>query len=144
MSALNGWHQFDDSLGICRFDFTNASRGVETVAAITGYDDLDLADAMRIGRRISAQLRVWSFLHGLDPSKERPSVRYGSIPVDGPAKGSNIMEHWDWMVSTFRERIGFDQETGLPLPATLRELDLEELIPVVEKIAAERGVAVAG
>ena len=36
MTALNGWHQFDDSLGVCRFDFTNAQRGVETVAAITG------------------------------------------------------------------------------------------------------------
>ena len=35
-------------------------------------------------------------------------------------------------------------ETGLPLPATLRELDLEELIPVVEQIQAERGVVTAG
>ena len=96
---------------------------------------IDLPEALRIGRRISAQLRVWSFLHGMDPSKERPSTRYGSIPVDGPAQGANIMEHWDWMVRRFRERIGFDHGTGLPLPATLKELDLEELVPVVEKIA---------
>jgi len=143
MTALNGWHQFDDSLGICRFDFTNAQRGVETVASITGYDDLDLAEALRIGRRISAQLRVWSFLHGLDPAKERPSTRYGSIPVDGPAKGANIMEHWDWMVQTFRENIGSDPETGLPLASTLTELDLEDLIPVVEQIQAERSLAAA-
>jgi hypothetical protein len=27
MGKLNGWHQFDDSLGVCRFDFTNAHRG---------------------------------------------------------------------------------------------------------------------
>jgi aldehyde:ferredoxin oxidoreductase len=143
MTALNGWHQFDDSLGICRFDFTNAQRGCETVSAISGYE-IDLPEALKIGRRISAQLRVWSFLHGLDPSRERPSTRYGSIPQDGPAKGANIMEHWDWMVRTFRENIGFDAETGLPLPATLRELDLDNLIPVVEQIQAERGVVAAG
>jgi aldehyde:ferredoxin oxidoreductase len=143
MTALNGWHQFDDSLGICRFDFTNAQRGVETVSAISGYE-IDLPEALKIGRRISAQLRVWSFLHGLDPSRERPSTRYGSIPQDGPARGANIMEHWDWMVRTFRENIGFDADTGLPLPSTLRELGLENLIPVVEQIQAERGMVAAG
>ncbi|MCC6180104.1 MAG: hypothetical protein IT305_32720 [Chloroflexi bacterium] len=141
MTRLNGWHQFDDSLGICRFDFTSAQLGTETVSAITGWD-IDVPEALRIGRRISAQLRIWSFLNGLDPSKERPSKRYGSIPVDGPAQGANIMEHWDSMVRQFREAIGFDPELGLPLPETLRELDLDELIPVAEQIRAERGAAV--
>jgi aldehyde:ferredoxin oxidoreductase len=143
MAKLNGWHQFDDSLGVCRFDFTNAPKGVEVVAAVTGWEDLDLAEAMRIGRRISAALRVWSFQHGLDPSLERPSTRYGSIPIDGPAQGANVMEHWDSMVRGFREQIGWDSELGLPLPKTLRELDLEELIPAVEKISAERGAVLA-
>ena len=101
-----------------------------------------MPEALQIGRRISAQLRVWSFLHGLDPSLERPSTRYGSIPVDGPAQGANIMEHWDWMVRTYREQIGLTtRSSGLPLPETLKELELEELIPVVEKIRAERGLA---
>jgi aldehyde:ferredoxin oxidoreductase len=142
MTAINGWHQFEDSLGICRFDFTNAQLGTATVSAVSGYD-IDLQESLRIGRRISAQLRVWSFLHGMDPAKERPSTRYGSIPVDGPAKGSNIMEHWDRMVTTFRQNIGFDTEIGLPLPATLKALDLDDLVPVVEDLAARRGLAVA-
>jgi aldehyde:ferredoxin oxidoreductase len=142
MSQLNGWHQFDDSLGICRFDFTNAQRGTETVSAITGYD-IDLPEALRIGRRISAALRIWSFQHGLDPSKERPSKRYGSIPVDGPAKGANIMEHWDTMVGSFREKIGFDRDFGIPTDETLRELGLAELIPAAERIRDERGLAAA-
>ena len=141
MGKLNGWHQFDDSLGVCRFDFTNAHRGVETVAAVTGWD-LDLAEAMRTGRRISALLRVWSFQHGMDPALERPSTRYGSIPVDGPAQGANIMEHWDSMLTRYRQQLGYDTELGLPLPETLKELDLEELIPVVEQIRRERGAAV--
>ena len=33
--------------------------------------------------------------------------------------------------------------SGLPLPETLRELGLEEMIPVVEQLRAERGAVVA-
>jgi aldehyde:ferredoxin oxidoreductase len=142
MGRLNGWHQFDDCLGVCRFDFTNARLGVETVAAITGWD-LTLEDALKIGRRISAQLRIWSFLHGMDPALERPSTRYGSIPIDGPAEGANIMEHWDSMLRHYRQLLGQDPELGLPLPETLRELELEELIPVAEQIRERHGAAVA-
>jgi aldehyde:ferredoxin oxidoreductase len=94
---------------------------------------------MKIGKRISTALRVWSFQHGLDPALERPSTRYGSIPIDGPAQGANIMEHWDSMVRSFRQQIGWDPDIGLPLPETLRDLELDELIPVVEQIRAERG-----
>lgn len=133
MSRLNGWHQFEDCLGVCRFDFTNAQLGVATVNAVTGWD-LALADALAIGRRVSAQLRVWSFLHGLDPSLERPSARYASVPTDGPARGADIRPHWDWMVRRYRELIGWEPETGLPLPETLRALDLAELVPVVESL----------
>jgi aldehyde:ferredoxin oxidoreductase len=137
MGRLNGWHQFDDSLGVCRFDFTNAHRGVEAVNAVSGWD-LSLEDALNIGRRISAMLRVWSFLHGLDPKRERPSKRYGSVPVDGPAQGADIMPHWDGMLRHYRRLLGWDEELGLPLPETLKELDLEDLIPVVDRIRAER------
>lgn len=137
MGRLNGWHQFDDSLGVCRFDFTNAQRGVEAVNAVTGWE-LSLPDALNVGRRISATLRVWSFLHGLDPKLERPSKRYGSIPVDGPAQGADVMAEWDTMLRTYRLALGGDEVLGLPLPETLRELDLEELIPVVEQIRTER------
>ena len=142
MARLNGWHQFDDCLGVCRFDFTNAKLGVETVAAVTGWD-MDLDEAMLIGRRISAQLRIFSFLHGMDPALERPSTRYGSIPVDGPAEGANIMEHWDHMLRRFRELIGWDPELGLPTPETLRELGLEELITVADSIRERQGATVA-
>jgi aldehyde:ferredoxin oxidoreductase len=59
---------------------------------------------------------------------EWPSKRYGSIPVDGPAKGKNIMEKWDWMRENYYTHMGWDPKTGKPLPKTLKKLDLEELI----------------
>ncbi len=141
MAQLYGWHQFEDSLGVCRTDFTNADLGVQATNAVTGWE-LTLQDALIIGRRISTQLRVWSFLHGMDPSLERPSARYGSVPVDGPAAGADIMPHWDRMVRRYRELIGWTPDTGLPLPETLEALDLAELVPLV-KALAERGLPVA-
>jgi aldehyde:ferredoxin oxidoreductase len=59
---------------------------------------------------------------------ERPSKRYGSIPVDGPAEGKNIMERWDWMIGNYYTHMGWDPKIGKPLPETLKKIGLEELI----------------
>jgi aldehyde:ferredoxin oxidoreductase len=124
---FNGWHQFDDSLGICRFCNTHAGLAIEVLNAITGWD-MTLDEAMTIGRRIVNQLRVFNFQHGLDPSLERPSPRYGSTPVDGPAAGIGIAEHWPSMVRLYRERMGWEPETGRPKPETLEKLGLAKLV----------------
>jgi aldehyde:ferredoxin oxidoreductase len=124
---FNGWHQFDDSLGVCRFCNTHAGLAIDVLNAITGWD-VTLDEAMTTGRRIVNALRVFNFQHGLDPSQERPSPRYGSTPVDGPAAGLAIMPHWDDMVRTYRERMGWEPETGRPTADTLSKVGLPELV----------------
>ena len=99
----------------------------ECLNAAVGWD-WTLDDAFTLGLRIVNQLRVFSFRHGLDIKDERPSVRYGSIPVDGPNKGVNIMEKWDWMRENYYTLMGWDPKTGKPLPETLEKLDLKEII----------------
>ena len=59
---------------------------------------------------------------------EKPSKRYGSIPVDGPAQGKNIMGKWPWMVENYYRLMGWDPKTGKPLQETLEKLGLKELI----------------
>ena len=59
---------------------------------------------------------------------ERFSRRYGSIPVDGPAKGEEIMAGWDKMAANFYNEIGWDFETGKPYAETLQKLGLEHLV----------------
>jgi aldehyde:ferredoxin oxidoreductase len=124
---FNGWHQFDDCLGVCRFCNTHAHMAVEVLNAVTGWD-MTLDEAMAVGRRVVNQLRVFGFRHGLDPALERPSPRYGSTPTDGPNAGIGIMEHWDGMVRTYRERMGWEPETGRPRADTLEKLGLGELV----------------
>ena len=38
------------------------------------------------------------------------------------------MAKWDWMVKNYYTLMGWDPETGAPLPATLKKLDLAELL----------------
>jgi aldehyde:ferredoxin oxidoreductase len=59
---------------------------------------------------------------------ERPSTRYGSIPMDGPAEGKDIMKRLNWMLENYYTLMGWDPETSKPLPKTPEELGLQELI----------------
>lgn len=125
----NGRMMFEDCTGICKF---TARTGMETlgkaIEASTGWKDFTGDEAMAVGRRISNLLRVYNLRCGLGPELERPSKRYGSVPVDGPMAGRNIMEHWDEMKGRYYELMGWDTATGRPLPETLKKLGLSDLI----------------
>jgi aldehyde:ferredoxin oxidoreductase len=83
---------------------------------------------MDVGRRAINQLRAFNFRHGLTKEIEAPSVRYGSTPVDGPVKGIGIMPHWDSIRRNYYEQMGWNPETGKPLPSTLERLGLGHLV----------------
>jgi aldehyde:ferredoxin oxidoreductase len=123
----NGIRLFDDCLGTCRFASPHPKLVLDCFNAVTGWN-WALQDAFTVGRRIVNLLRVFNLRHGLKIEDERPSPRYGSIPVDGPAKGVNIMEKWGWMVENYYKLMGWDPKTGKPLPETLEKLGLKELI----------------
>ena len=59
---------------------------------------------------------------------EAPSPRYGSAPVDGPAKGKTIVPVLDTMLDSYYQKMGWDRETGKPLPETLKKLGLGHVI----------------
>lgn len=126
-AKFNGIRMLDDCLGTCRIASPHPKLQLDCLNAVTGWS-LTLEDAFTIGRRVINQLRVFNFLHGMRKDDERPSNRYGSIPVDGPAKGKNIMEKWNWMAENYYTLMGWDLKTGKPLPETLEKLGLEELI----------------
>ena len=128
----NGFGSFVDSNGICRFVAASPTDLLACFNAVTGWD-WQLKDAMTMGRRVVNLLRVFNLGHGMDVKKERPSMRYGSVPIDGPNKGVNIMEKWDEMVSNYYTLMGWDPITGEPLPETLDSLGLSEMIESVSQ-----------
>jgi aldehyde:ferredoxin oxidoreductase len=131
-AKLNGIHQFEDCLGICRIASMEPKLLLDCFNAVTGWS-LTLEEAFTIGRRVVNQLRMFNFRHGMKKEDERPSKRYGSIPMDGPCEGKNVMKKWDWMVENYYTLMGWDPKTGIPLPETLKQFGLEELIKDLEK-----------
>jgi len=133
IAKTKGALQLQDSLVTCRFvTGSHLDLLCSTVEAATGWD-FDFQEALDVGRRGVNIARVFNVRRGLGTDRERPSKRYGSTPVDGPNAGISIQPNWDRMLGVYYENMGWDKETGAPLPATLRSLGLDDLIDDLPK-----------
>jgi len=114
---------FEDSLGTCRFNTqTDVVYLVKALNAAMGWD-VSVEEAMTAGRRAMNLLRAFNIRQRVSPEGDRPSPRYGSTPVDGPAEGKSIQPHWEQMVRSYYAGIGWD-ESGVPKRETLEALGL--------------------
>jgi aldehyde:ferredoxin oxidoreductase len=128
-ALCKGAVQFEDCLGVCRFTTrTDVKLLAQAVSAATGWD-FSIEEAMEVGRRVVNLLRAFNIRHGHTVEMDAPSRRYGSTPADGPSKGKSIMVYWDELRSKYYEQMGWDKDTGKPLPDTLTHLALEYAIP---------------
>ncbi|MBI2865395.1 MAG: hypothetical protein HYX94_12650 [Chloroflexi bacterium] len=126
VAGTKGRMVFEDCLGVCRFCTRTELRPVvEAVNAVTGWD-MNVDEAMAVGKRIVNLLRAFNIRHGVSGDGEAPSSRYGSVPSDGPAKGKNIAVEWDRMLDNYYQLMGWDRKTGKPLPDTLRRYGLKK------------------
>lgn len=132
-AKAGGRRLFEDSLVLCFFCGMNLKMITDTLSAITGWD-FGIEEAMQVGKRIVNLLRVFNIRHGLTKEIEAPSVRYGSVPVDGPAEGRSIMPQWEALRSNYYRNMGWDPETGRPLPETLQKVGLAHTIPDLEGV----------
>lgn len=119
----NGWAVIEDCLGACRFNMNYPKTVLRAYNAVTGAEK-SLSDIIFIGKRIVNTLRLFNIRNGLTPEMETPSSRYGSAPVDGPAEGKRILDHWPHIRELYYKSMGWDPVTGIPLPDTLKALDL--------------------
>lgn len=125
--------EFVDSLVVCNmvtmsYSGDDVGHLVDMLNAVTGWD-FTSEEAMRMSFRVANLFRAFNIRHGMTPDVEEPSPRYGSAPVDGPAKGMSIMPHWKEMLDEYYKVMGWDRKSGKPLPRTLRSLGLEAVIP---------------
>ncbi|MBI2858887.1 MAG: hypothetical protein HYX90_07395, partial [Chloroflexi bacterium] len=117
--------QFEDCLGVCRFNTrTEIKLLAQGVSAATGWD-FSPREAMDVGRRVVNMLRLFNLRHGHTAALDAPSPRYGSIAVNGPAEGKNVMATWEDMRRRYYQLMGWDPVSGVPLPETLQHLGIE-------------------
>jgi aldehyde:ferredoxin oxidoreductase len=130
-ATMNGWHIFEDCLGVCRFNINYYKLIVDALNAATDLR-LSIPEAIKTGKRIVNILRVFNIKNGLTHELETPCTRYGSIPIDGPISGIGVMKHWNLIKEIYYRAMEWDPNTGRSLTKTLKYLGLEDLIPDLE------------
>lgn len=129
VANTKGCQTISDCAVICWFIGTNDTESqTRVINAVTGWD-LSLDDAMRLGKRVVNLQRLYNIRVGIGPELEKPSARYGSTPVDGPAKGMSPSVDWEHMMDRYYELMGWDRKTGKPQPETIKRLELEDAVP---------------
>lgn len=94
--------------------------------AATGWTEHDIG---QFGFRVNNLLRAFGIRHGWTAEMDEPSPRYGSTSLAGAGKGKSILTNWNEARMTYYKEMGWDPETGKPLPETLKKVGLEFVIP---------------
>ncbi|MFC1976751.1 aldehyde ferredoxin oxidoreductase family protein [Chloroflexota bacterium] len=127
-AKAKGRRQFDDAIGTCVFCMRRPlSEVIRVFNAATGWD-FTAGEAQDVGFRVANLMRAFNLRHGVSVDVEKPSPRWSSAPVDGPAQDISINEHWDSMLDNYYKLMGWDRKTGRPLPETLKAIGLESVI----------------
>jgi aldehyde:ferredoxin oxidoreductase len=97
------------------FDYLNKGTGWEKTPD----------EYMEIGRRIQTLRQMFNIKHGIDPWQFKISSRIaGEPPLSaGPLKGKTLQI--DEMMRMHWKKIGWDENTGIPTPETLKQLGLD-------------------
>jgi len=126
VAKAKGAMMFEDSMVTCRFrTMTQLDLLCKATNAITGWD-IDVADAMQVGKRAVNLARAFNLRNGIGPELDAPSHRYGSALSDGSNAGKGIMSNWASMLSNYYQLMGWDH-SGVPLPNTLEDLGIGEV-----------------
>jgi aldehyde:ferredoxin oxidoreductase len=118
-----------DGAGLCLF---GAQTGIdrfqvfELINAATGWQKA-AEEYLEIGKRIQTLRQMFNVREGVDPRSLKVSPRAQGIPPleEGPLKGKTydldaLMQHY-WLA------MGWDSQTGIPLPETVQQLGLSEI-----------------
>jgi aldehyde:ferredoxin oxidoreductase len=122
-----------DSLNLCQFVYGPAwqlygpTDMVETVQAITGWDDLDLDELQTLGERRLNMLRAFNAREGIDREQDKlPEKFFKKALKGGTSDGWKLdRDEFEAALDKYFELSEWDVETGVPTRAKLEELGLE-------------------
>jgi aldehyde:ferredoxin oxidoreductase len=121
-----------DNVGCCKFMgiALTAEDIVGLIEYATGWE-FGVDDFRASGERAYNLMRAYCVREGINRDKDVLPGRLLADPLpEGPARGMVIEpETLEMMKDAYYELRGWDLATGIPTPAKLRELELEELIP---------------
>ena len=121
-----------DTVGMCDFvgvpiNALALDQLVDLVGAVTGWP-VSLWELLKVSERGACVKRAFNVREGLGPGSDALPNRMFEPLQNGSLKGVAIdpAEFQD-MKNCYYDMVGWDRQTGYPLPAKLAELDLEWL-----------------
>jgi len=126
-----------DSLIICKFSRGTYYKEFEDLAKlytlVTGWETTP--EEMRLkGERINNLARVINVREGLSRKDDTLPWKVMNFPIpdEGPSKGAYVsQQELDLMLDDYYEARGWTKE-GIPTPEKLKQLGMDDLIPIVE------------
>jgi aldehyde:ferredoxin oxidoreductase len=122
-----------DSLGVCMFSVRGVQDSMlltsQCLAQAVGWEDFSMEEALTVGERVTNLMRLVYARRGFKKADELDvSAKHLEAPPAGPAQGLSIEPYLPAMVDEYYRQMGWRVETGLPTPATLRRLGMEEFL----------------
>lgn len=132
-----------DSLIICKFSRGTYYKGIEDMAKlytlVTGIE-MTPEEMRKSGERINNIARIFNIREGRGRRKDDTlpwKVMNQPITDEGPSKGAYVSQkELDLMLDDYYEARGWTRE-GIPTIEKLRELAMDDLIPIVEQKLAK-------
>jgi aldehyde:ferredoxin oxidoreductase len=122
-----------NSMGMCNFvlgGFPHIDVLMESLKAITGWDDLTPEELVRTGERITNVRQAFNIREGLKVPFKYPDRMRGIPPKTvGPRAGTTMTEAE--IYNEYLEAMDWDIRTGKPSRAKLLELGLEDVAAVL-------------
>ncbi len=127
-AAKMGVKHLLDSLVLCYIHTfgSSAKDYLSLLDAATGWNGDEF---IQFGLMVNNFFRSFGMKHGHTAEMDEPSPRYGSLSLAGAGKGKSILDDWGRARRAYYEAMGWDKETGKPLPETLEKLGLSFVIP---------------
>ncbi|HXX33189.1 MAG TPA: aldehyde ferredoxin oxidoreductase C-terminal domain-containing protein [Thermodesulfobacteriota bacterium] len=128
-----------DCLGLCWFGtwgVTNVTAyATKALEGATGWKNFSREEAFAVGERVVNLERLFNMKRGLTIADDLDvGPRFLEAPVKGAAKGVSIAPYLRMMVEEYYELMGWERNTGKPLPATLRRLGMSEYLKDLKKL----------
>ncbi|MFV1859523.1 MAG: aldehyde ferredoxin oxidoreductase family protein [Anaerolineales bacterium] len=121
-----------DSLNLCQFVFGPAwqlygpTELVETVRAVTGWDDVDLHELQTVGERRINMMRAFNAREGIDRKADKLPEKLFKPLKGGVSDGWKLdREQFESALDRYFGMCGWDVKTGVPKRAKLDELGLD-------------------
>lgn len=131
---LKMWHDCNGSCWFASWGRPNiAQMTADAVSGAVGWE-FTPEETLEVGHRVMCLERIFNLRHGLtaeDDIDAAPRLT-DPLPEDaGEFAGKSIKPYLEGWVRDYYEDLGWDRKTGTPLVSTLKELRIEEYIPLV-------------